>query len=329
MIILIGVLPAFASNRPLVDVPYVPKHYGVVYPNSSQDFESEDMATMEEMLVWSRAHGIDVVIQTFPASYIGTPKATLWLDYLDLAAQHEIDVLAYLIPNRTYTPPSGAFNFDELKAFLDVVGDHPALLGFIGLHEPLEPEKGLSDSELRAYYAEIKSYAPHLKIAHYVNNLTRAEALRPDGWRFSDGMCDICIIWFYPCRFENDIPIYIEGQVTEVIAQDRRLIDERDPDAELWFLGQAFGQLDYATPLRFPSPEEMHNIYVSANQNQVEGFMWYAWQQSSIYDEVLGDPGNASQQEMIGTIASLYLKPPKIYVPLVAPGTASSAASGP
>lgn len=308
-----AMLPGRQTNPPA----YTPDHYGLVYPHSYTDWEPDDIDDMAAVLRWAKVHGVNTVIQTFPAKYVGRPESSRWVYFLDLAESYQIDVMAYLWPNKTYTPPDGVFYFDELKAFLDVVGDHPALIGYIGLHEPLEPEKGLTDVELRAYYAEMKGYAPHLKIAHYLGNIARAEALRPDGWKFSDGMCDICILWYFPCRYDHGVATFLGEGVTEVIALNRTLMDERDADAELWFLGQAFEQVDYPTPLRFPVPEEMLAIYELANQNRVEAFMWYAWEQSDIYDIVLGDPGMEAQQEMVGTIAWLYVIQQKAFVPIV------------
>lgn len=287
-------------------LPNTPAHYGVTYLYPNGAWAEDDLMAMDDLLSQMKLLGVDTVIQTFPAAFIGTPYTERWLAFLDLAESHGVQVVAYLWPNRVYTGPDTPFYLAELQAFLDVVAGHPALVATIGLHEPLEPQLGISDDDLREFYALMKAYAPQVAIAHYMNNISRAEALRPDGWRFSDGMCDICIIWYYPSRYEAGEPIFYADEVEQVAAADVALVHSRDSDAEVWFLGQAFEQVNYPTPLRFPTPDEMKAIYERANQHAIGGFLWYAWEQSEIYDSVLADEDREAHRQMVGSIAYLY-----------------------
>lgn len=287
--------------------PYSPAQFGVVYLFPHGTWSASDLAAADAEFRRIRWLGVDTIIQTFATGDFGPSYRDGWLAFLDRAAAHGIDVVAYPWPNRVYSGPDEPFDLAALKAFLDVTATHPALAGVIVLHEPLEPQLGISAGDLRALYDELKAYAPQVKIAHYLNNISRAEALRPDDWRFSKGMCDICIIWYYPSIYESGVPVFRITELGQVVAADLALIRERDPAAELWFLGQAFENLAYPTPLRFPTPDEMRSIYEQANQQAIDGLLWYAWDHSDIYGSVLGDDDRTAERDMVRWLAYHYI----------------------
>ena len=179
-------------------LPHEPEHYGIVYAYPHSDWGPDKRAEMDAVLASRKAQGVTTVLQTFSAGLVGTPQTNNWLIFLDAAQAADIEVIAYLWPRSTYPVIGGDFHYDNLKAFLDVIGNHPALIGYIGLHEPLEPAMEISDAELQAFYTEMKTYAPHLQIAHYLGDIAYTEANRTDGWSFSAAMCDICLVWYYP-----------------------------------------------------------------------------------------------------------------------------------
>jgi hypothetical protein len=303
------------DDRPL---PYEPEHYGLVYLYPHSDWGPDKRAEMDAALANTKAKGMTTIIQTFSASLVGTTETDNWLIFLDAAAAAEIDVVAYLWPRSTYPVIGDPFYYDDLKAFLDVVGDHPALIGYIGLHEPLEPPMEISADELRAFYTEMKGYAPNLALAHFMGNMAMAEANRTDGWTFTDGMCDICLIWYYPFETIDDQPVYNEAEVTAVTQVNIDLATERDPDAQVWFLGQSFAAPgNYPRQLRMPTAAEMEALYLRVMEHPVHGFLWYPWNHTEVYDEVLCDPGNEDQQETVGDIGNTYVCLPKLYFPVV------------
>jgi hypothetical protein len=293
-----------------------PAHYGVVYVAPSGPWSEADLQAADVALGRVRSLGVDTIIQTFAVDDGSGAAARGWLAFLDLAGAHGVRVVAYPWPNRVYGGPGVPFNLTDIEAFLAVAAAHPALIGIVVLHEPLEPQLGIRDVDLRRLYTAIKSVAPDIMVAHYMNNIWRAEALRPDGWRFSDDMCDICIIWTYPSVYEAGEPVIHIEDVTEVVGNDLALLRERDPDAELWFLGQAFEQRAYRTPLRFPTPEEMRDIYEAANEYAIDGLLWYAWEQSEIYDAVLGDDDRQAHQAMVKTLAMTRTNRHQVLLPL-------------
>jgi hypothetical protein len=322
IIILWGVMgvpaPAKAIGQASRLLPFEPNHYGVVYlyPHLSNDWGPGDIPAMEDALSQMKALGITTVIQTFPESLLGGPYESYWLHFLDAAQTVGIDVVAYLWPSTVYPNPGDPFYYDDLKAFIDVVGDHPALIGYIGLHEPLEPLEGISEQELKDFYTEMKTYAPNLKIAHFMGNIAYWDENRDD-WDFSDGVCDICMIYYFPFRYVNGDPVYEQDIVLSVVGPNMSLVQERDPDAELWFLGQAFTQSAHFRNLRMPTPEEMETLYLDVMQEPLEGFMWYSWRHTDQYDELLGDPGMEDQQGAVGDISDAYLDLLRIYLPML------------
>ena len=208
-------------------LPYEPDHYGLVYLYTHSDWGPDKRAEMDAALADAKANGVTTVVQTFAASLVGTAETDNWLVFLDAAAAAEIDVVAYLWPRTTYPVVGGPFIYDDLKAFLDVVGDHPALIGYIGLHEPLEPLMEISAEEMRDFYTEMKSYAPHLLVGHYMGNMAYAEAHRTDGWAFSDGMCDLCLIWYYPFETIDGVDVYDAAGVETAVSENLALAAER------------------------------------------------------------------------------------------------------
>ncbi|MCB9422094.1 MAG: hypothetical protein H6667_19995 [Ardenticatenaceae bacterium] len=299
-------------------LPYEPDHYGLVYLYPHSDWGPDKRAEMDAALANARSWGVTTILQTFSTSLVNTPQAENWLIFLDAAEAAGIDIVAYLWPRTTYPVIDGPFYYDDLKSFLDVVGDHPALIGYVGLHEPLEPQMGISAEELRGFYTEMKSYAPDLLLAHFMGNMAYVEEHRTDGWMFSDGMCDICLIWYYPFETIGGEDVYQEEMVTAVIQDNLTLTAERDIDAQLWFLGQSFAAPgEYPRQLRMPTAAEMEAVYLRAMENPLDGFLWYPWSHTEVYDQVLCDPGNEEQQAMVDEIGTTYAHLKRIYFPVV------------
>ncbi len=289
--------------------PHRPEHYGIVYLYPHSNWGPNMGAEVEAALFQAKNRGVTTIIQTFPAALMGTPQADAWLIFLDAAAAAQIDVIAYLWPSTSYPVVDGPFNYENLKSFIDVVGNHPALIGYVGLHEPLDPNFKISASELRGFYDEMKSYAPHLLLAHFLDDMAYAEDYRSDGWTFSDGMCDLCIIWQYPFEHVGGQPVFNHEEVRQVTEANIKLIAERDPDAQVWFLGQTFTVSEaFPRRLRMPTAPEMEALYLVVMEYPMHGFFWYPWSHSKSYVQVLGDAEMVEQQEMVGTIGNRYVK---------------------
>jgi uncharacterized repeat protein (TIGR01451 family) len=154
----------------------------------------------------------------------------------------------------------------------------------------------------------MKTYAPNLEIAHYMADMAYAEENRTDDWRFSDGMCDICMVWYYPFRYVDGDPVYEEEIVLPVVQSNVALVNERAPDAEAWFLGQSFALATHRRNLRMPTADEMVHLYLLVMQEPVNGFLWYPWSHTeAMADEALGDEGMEEQQEAAKEIADTHM----------------------
>jgi hypothetical protein len=126
--------------------------------------------------------------------------------------------------------------------------------------------------------------------------------------RFTDGICDLCAIWYYPFRIQGGEPVAEYQRVRDVIAANDALVRERDPDAQIWFLGQTYAMAGHRPPLRMPSAEEMRSLaQLLLEDPHIDGLLWYPWNHSS-YDQVLGDPASGLQREAVQAIYEQYLK---------------------
>ncbi|MCB9443934.1 MAG: hypothetical protein H6669_06825 [Ardenticatenaceae bacterium] len=134
-------------------------------------------------------------------------------------------------------------------------------------------------------------------------------SLRFPGRRFTEGICDICIVWCTPAQTRDGEPYFDETAVIQTVRDNRRLIDERAPDSQLWFLGQTYALADHRDQLRMPTPDEMAQIFDLAIDEGVDGFLWYPWLHGS-YDAVLSSPEMEAQQQAVSQIIQSYLAKP-------------------
>ena len=292
---------ATASAGPSVAQKHVA--YGVVYPYPNA-WTEEDRPAIRARLAYLRELGVGVVVQVFSSAPVDTGREQDWLIFLDEAQAQDIQVIARLWPPRDWDGTQ--FDFTYVGRFLAQVRDHPALLAYFALHEPLETFTG---GQLRAYYQAVKGYAPNVLVFNAMSDIAGFEAdPRFADRRFTAGICDLCAIWYYPFYTQNGLPISDWARVTERVAANVALVQSRDPDAQVWFLGQSYALAANSPPLRMPAAEEMESLAGLLLQDpEIDGLLWYPWGHSS-YDQVLGDPASASQQQALRTIYERYME---------------------
>jgi hypothetical protein len=282
--------PMSATQAP----PRTPASYGVVYPYPEGDWDTTEHEAIRERLGYVQALGVNTVIEAFSAELIGTGNESNWLVFLDEAERAGIQVIARLYPEAKWD--GRKWDLDAVQSFLSVVQGHPALQALLGLHEPFEQYTG---EQLRKYYSSVKGLAPELPIAHYMGDMTEFDkSWRYPGREVTSGICDICIVWHAPAIVQNNRAVFEEKEFRRTLRDNLELIRERAPGAELWALGQAYSLSDYDPPLRMPTPKEMAAEYRVAEEEQVDGFLWYVWVHN-LYDEVLGDPAMAPQRQVV------------------------------
>ncbi|MBN1872941.1 MAG: hypothetical protein JXA33_01820 [Anaerolineae bacterium] len=277
-------------------------YYGLAYAYPKNRWTETDRLAIRERLEYFQGLGINIIIQNFSSQWIGEKEAENWLVFLDEAERANLYVIARLWPSVEWDGQN--FNFQAIQGFVSIVQHHPALFAYLGLHEPLEQ---FNCDQLRTFYAGVKAFAPDLRIVHYMGDMAWFEnnPLFPNR-NFSNGICDICIIWYYPFRYMNGVPVFEQDLVQQTLRTNRALVNERAPEVQLWFLGQGYAMDKHKRQLRMPLPQEMEKLYVIANQEQVDGFIWYPWYHNS-YDQVLSDSDMEPQRQAIYHIYKTYI----------------------
>jgi hypothetical protein len=276
--------------------------YGIVYAYSKSDWTESDRQAIREHLEYLNGLGVNTIVQVFSSRLIGTGRERDWLILLDEAEQINMRVIARLWPLQDWT--GQGFDFQPIEAFLAVVQDHPALLAYLGLHEPLEV---FDSDQLRDFYAGLKAIAPELPVAHLLGNMAWFDtSLRFSNRVFTAGICDICVVWYTPARYLDGEPFFEEDLFREIVRENRELVNERAPDAQLWVMGQTYTQLQHRHQLRMPTPEEMELMYTIAEHERVDGFLWYTWLHSN-YDQVLSDPEMEAQRQAVRHIYESHI----------------------
>lgn len=301
--------PAVAS------VYYPPADYGTFYlyvANSADLWNEAHRAEMRAVLQQVQALSLTTVVQGFPNVLTSLGRESDWLIFLDEAEAAGIKIVAHLVLGGSnedacsYNTSSGQFNCTALKHFLSHVHDHPALAGYVILHEGLQR---FDSDQFRAVYNEMKGLYPDLAIANYMGDIYWFEQ-HPDLYpnrTFGEGICDICMLWYYPFRYLDGEAVFETAQVENLIDNNLPLIQAGDPDARFWFLGQAFEYEDHPRNLRMPTRDEMIELYQLVMQRPIDGFLWYAWQHGT-YDLNLGDIGAQTQREELPIIAEQFLR---------------------
>lgn len=293
----IPTVPAPAAPQPLP--------YGLVYATAQSNWTEADRDALRSQLALMHDMGINTVVQTFSSRLAGTGRETDWLIFLDEAQRADIQVIARLWP--LTEDENEPFDLEPVAIFLETTGDHPALLAYLGLHEPLER---FNSDQMRQFYASIKAIAPQMPVAHYMGSMALFDgSLRFPGRRFTEGICDICIVWCTPAQTRDGEPYFDETAVIQTVRDNRQLIDERAPDSQLWFLGQTYALAAHRHQLRMPTPDEMAQIFTTAIDEGVDGFLWYPWLHGS-YDQVLSSPELEAQQQAVLPIIQSYLAEP-------------------
>jgi hypothetical protein len=278
--------------------------YGIVYPYPPGEWPEGERPAIRQHLVELRRLHVDTVLQVFSSRISGEEQEKGWLIFLDEAQNAGIQVIARLYPANERS--GSTFDYTTIRRFLNVVAGHPALLAYLGLHEPFED---YTSPQLQDFYREIKTIAPGLPVAHLLGDIAAFDqSTRFLNRKFSGGICDICFISYYPAQLEQGKAIFDRDALVQLLQANRSLVSERDPTAQLWFLGQAFALADSHPIFRMPTPAEMEELFTVARQEGVDGFLWYPWIHEA-YDQVLGDPQSQAQQEAVGEIGQSLQTP--------------------
>lgn len=295
---------AEASADAIADSTTAIRFYGIVYPYPPGLWTEADRAAIGEQLETLHTMGVDTILQVFASRPAGPELENGWLIFLDEAERAGVRVIARVYPadERAWY----GFRLKTIRRFLNVTGQHPAMLAYQGLHEPLED---YTSRQLQRFYRAMKRIAPDLPVAHMVGDIVAFDRnLRFPNREFAPDICDICIVFHYPAQSADDRMVFDEQGLQTLLRGNLQLAAQRDPGAQIWLLGQAFSQEDSRYSFRMPTPEEMQAIFTLAQKEGVDGFLWYPWIHDA-YEQVLGDAGSQAQQEAVRQIAEKRATP--------------------
>jgi hypothetical protein len=241
-------------------------YYGVLQLASTVDDIRSPERLAHEMQR-TKALGANLVAQVFPPEL--SPDD--WRTFLDVAQQEELFVLGKIGPGADNPDPT---DLSPILNILRVVGDHPALYGYIYLHEPWEE---FDNAQMLAMYREIKAAYPHVRLGvFWSGEIGLSEQRGNSNQRFTDGLCDVCIVNLKP--FQSD-PTEEERQGLGRMRDAASVILERDSDAEIWSSAQVWSRPGGGRRgFRVPSPDEMETLFCTLRRDYpLRGFLWETW----------------------------------------------------
>jgi hypothetical protein len=219
---------------------------------------------------------------------------------LDLAQSLNMKLVLRLLPSEDWAWNGNQFDLTPLGEF-EPIFDHPALLGFYGLHEPWER---FDVDQLRLFYQQFQEVVA----GHNVLLWQDLGYIHPT---FTDGICDLCGVAVNPHKWDRaGNPAQDWERTTQKLDGARQYM--ASSSATLCAGLQVYG-LDFSigmrAPVRMPTPEEyMENVRLVVETYGVRCVTNYAYTHRS-YDHVLGDADQAPLREAVHQMAERYFGP--------------------
>jgi hypothetical protein len=215
---------------------------------------------------------------------------------LDLAQSLNMKLVLRL-PSRDWSWNGNQFDLTPLREF-EPVFDHPALLGFYGLHEPWER---FNADQLRLFYQQFQEVVAghNLLLWHDLGHIRST---------FTDGICDLCGVAVQPHMWGRD------GQPVNDWERTTRKLDQAlqymaGTSATLCVGPQVYGREASKRRERMPTPEEyIENVRLIVETHGVRCVTNYTWTHHS-YDHVLGDADQAPLREAVRQMGERYFGP--------------------
>ncbi len=236
--------------------------------------------------------GAEVVAQKF--SYSGTPMN--WLDQLDEAQAHDLQVIAWLWPQGWQWDGTTWHIDHRARSFVQTVAGHPATFAVFALHEPYWQGCwgcGYTTYEQQLLYDAIKAIAD-VPIYSAVDSIAFWTA-QGEETAFADGVCDYCGTWYHPFRTDG----YKREEFLEQLYADLAVARERGPKSKIVWAMQAFAQDQGG--FRMPTSAEMYDLAGEVYAAGVDGAMWHPWTFNSLYDDFL-----SNHPELYDTVRQVY-----------------------
>ena len=239
--------------------------------------------------------GIDMLLNDFPLN--GTPEQ--WIAQLDLAAEHNMKVVAWQWPTGwQWNEAAATWDIDsQARLFVETVADHPALFAVYATHEAYWNECyscGYTTAELQMLYSQIKEIA-EVPIYSAFGDY--------DFWRhysadtiFADGVCDYCDVQYYPVQDSG----YQLDEYIDRLALELATVRELAPNSKFVWVMQSFESAEAKKVM--PNAEQMREIASIALETDVDGVWWYVWNfDESQYQDVL-----SKHPELFPVVREIY-----------------------
>jgi hypothetical protein len=289
--------PTLVPPPPTITPVEASFYYGVFQPVSTVD-DIRSSAKVAGEMQQIKALGANVTGQVFDPEL----SSDDWRK--DVAQQEGFFILAGIGPVARNPDPA---DLSPLLNILAAVGDHPALYGFIYLHEPWEE---FDTSQMRAMYREIKAAHPNVRLAvFWSGEIGKSEQALDPNRQFTDDLCDICIVNLKP--FQTN-PTQEERQGLGRMQGAASVIEEQDPDAELWSSAMVWSPPGGGRRgFRVPSPAEMETLFCALRRDYpLRGFVWETWTIDKPNEGTLASPELTEQRQAVRHIHETCVQNP-------------------
>lgn len=246
--------------------------------------------------------GISIIFQLFDRK---STEAD-WIAYFLEAKKQGAQVLA-AVTDSDYVPAGCTQANGERcvlgpeRRFLEAVRDNPdvfdgVLYGFLLIDEPY---KDIGAEQLRWMYEDAKAIVDVPIVVGWSRQLWKF-GNNPKG-KFSDGMCDICLISSLEFRDYGEGPFFDRETLIANHLASRQMIREADPEAKILTSIQVFGSARSGSSYYMPSaPElqEMVDILFSDElqaAGELDGVVWQTWK--AITEQKVDSQDNLSDDE--------------------------------
>ena len=234
---------------------------------------------------------------------VGYQKPSDWLSYFEEADKHNINLVVWPTDGQNPRPDcswGAPYHGDDISAILpmlDVIGNHPRLVGIVNAHEAFWTSCPMTIEEMASIRSQIKDYVRQkhgrdIDVWNYVDNIYDRLPAADIG-----RIMDVAYTWQHCVA---DAEGTCENAYSQML-RDRARINEAGLDGvvDLVFAFQTFSYVD--PYVRMPTAEEMYYWGGRFLQSDaLDGFYWYSWG-ADWYDADLDD-----RPDLWDTVSRVY-----------------------
>lgn len=242
-----------------------------------------------------------------------------WIAFFTQAKQEGVKVIAAVTDSDYVPQPCNQQNqlrcdLDVMGKFLTSVRNNPniykdTLYGFLLIDEPY---KDISAEQVRWMYEDAKAIIDVPIMVGWSREIWKFDK-NPKA-RFTDGMCDICLISALEFRDYGEGKFFDKDTLIDNQTYSRKTIRERDPDAKIISSIQVFGSSRGGSTYYMPSPQELQemvDILFSEDlqsAGKLDGVVWQTYKaitgNKGDFQDNLSDPEFEEQRQIAREVCS-------------------------